>query len=201
MIRINYSWLLLSVTEGYDNGSQNYRHVWIRTSPDAGTSWGTFYDMTGDLIYIFDECIVPSVSPTSDDYIYFTYQADTEPGLHIQGDEDPAGDNYTRVMSVYKPDIINSINQTKIVRNENVSQNYPNPFSGASTVFVMLDEPATLSFEVTNLMGQVVHRIAEKPYSTGKVEFTIDGSELTSGVYFYTVNSGDSKVTRKMIVE
>ena len=193
--------LYSSVTEGFDNGSQNYRHVWTRTSPDGGTSWGTFYDLNGELIYIFDECVYPSVAKHSDDNIYYTYQSDTEPGLSVQGDEDPAGDNFIRFVSVFKPDIINSVKETKVVRNENVSQNYPNPFSGTSTVYVMLDEPATLSFEVTNLMGQIVYTTAERRYSSGKVEFTIDGSELTSGVYFYTVNSGDSKVTRKMVIE
>ena len=31
-----------SVTESYDNGSQSYRHIWTRTSPDGGSSWELF---------------------------------------------------------------------------------------------------------------------------------------------------------------
>ncbi|PLX10128.1 MAG: hypothetical protein C0598_11095, partial [Marinilabiliales bacterium] len=30
---------------------------------------------------------------------------------------------------------------------------------------------------------------------------TINGADLTAGVYFYTVTAGENKVTRKMIVE
>ena len=32
-------------------------------------------------------------------------------------------------------------------------------------------------------------------------ELTIDGSQLSNGVYFYTVRAGEAKVTKKMIVE
>jgi len=191
-----------SVTETYDNGTQSYRHVWTRTSPDGGTSWGTFYDLNGDLIYIFDECVFPSIAANSDDDIYFIYQADTEPGLAVRGDEDPYGDNFTRVMNVLKEDIINAVDENqKLIKNENVSQNYPNPFNETSTVYVLLDEPASLSLEIHNLMGQLVYSIPERPYNTGKVEFMIDGSGLTSGVYFYSVKAGETAVTKKMIIE
>jgi hypothetical protein len=37
--------------------------------------------------------------------------------------------------------------------------------------------------------------------NAGSHSFTIDGSALTTGIYFYTVISGENSVTRKMIVE
>jgi len=190
-----------SVTETYDNGTQSYRHVWTRTSPDGGTSWGTFYDLNGDLIYIFDECVFPSIAANSDENIYYVYQADNEPGLAERGDEDPYGDNFIRVMSVLKEDIINDVDEHQLIKSENISQNYPNPFSGTSTVYVLLDEPVTLSLEIHNLMGQLVYSIPERSYNSGKAEFQIDGSELTSGVYFYSVKAGEASVTKKMIIE
>lgn len=191
-----------SVTESYNNGSQNYRHIWTRTSPDGGTTWGTFYDLNFDLIYIFDECVFPSITANSDDYIYFAYQADNEPGMHVQGDADPPTDNQIRMMKILKDDIIDNVKENQSVISEsNVSQNYPNPFSGSSTVYVMLDEPASLSMEVTNLIGQVVYTVAEKPYPAGKAEFTIHGGGLETGVYFYTIRSGEKSVTRKMMIE
>jgi len=35
----------------------------------------------------------------------------------------------------------------------------------------------------------------------GSYQFSIDGSQLTPGIYFYTVTAGKSSVTKKMIVE
>ncbi|MBC8489378.1 MAG: T9SS type A sorting domain-containing protein [Bacteroidetes bacterium] len=200
---INQFFLIYSsVTETYDNNVQNYRHVWARSSIDGGNTWGPFYDLNSDLVYIFDECVFPSCAPYTDDNIYYAYQADEEPGLHVRGDEDPPTDNYTRVMKVGKDEIIDAIKENKqVICNNNVSQNYPNPFVGTSTVFVNLDESAELSLEVHNIMGQLVYELPAKKYNAGKQEFIINGTNLEPGIYFYTVRSGESSVTKKMIVK
>ena len=197
---MNYIYVLYSsVTEGFDNGTANYRHIWARSSPN-GEWWGDFHDMNNELINIFDECVYPSAADNSDDKIYYVYQVDETPGASSSGIS--VEENFIRFVEVEKEDIISGISENKaIIKYENVSQNYPNPFSGTSMVYVMLDEPASLSLEVHNLMGQLVFSVPEMRYSSGKVEFTIDGSNLDSGIYFYSVISGESSVTKKMIVE
>ena len=82
-----------------------------------------------------------------------------------------------------------------------VSQNFPNPANGSTTVTVSLEETTTLSFELFNMMGQKVFEVAAQSYSTGVQPFTFDASNLTSGVYFYTVTAGETQITKKMIVE
>jgi len=81
----------------------------------------------------------------------------------------------------------------------NVGQNYPNPFTGSTTVNVSLTKSETVTLNVTNSIGQVVATKVVKG-TAGKNEITIDGTSLTAGIYFYTVVAGDSKVTRKMSV-
>ena len=56
--RITVVWS--SLTETYDNGVNNYRHLWARLSPNNGEFWGNFVDLTSDLIHIFDECVFPN---------------------------------------------------------------------------------------------------------------------------------------------
>jgi hypothetical protein len=82
-----------------------------------------------------------------------------------------------------------------------VSQNFPNPANGTTTVTVSLEQATTLSFELFNLMGQKVIEVPAQNYSSGIQPFTFDASNLSNGVYFYTVTSGETKVTKKMIVE
>ncbi|MBP6977688.1 MAG: T9SS type A sorting domain-containing protein [Bacteroidales bacterium] len=82
-----------------------------------------------------------------------------------------------------------------------VSQNFPNPFSKTSEVFITLQESTTLSMEVFNLMGQKVYTQDLGSVSAGQHRMTIDASNLGSGVYFYTVKAGDENITKKMIVE
>jgi hypothetical protein len=189
--------LYSSVTEGYDNGLSNYRHLWVRASPNGGEWWGKFLHLNEDLVYIFDECVFPSMSSTSDDNIHFTYQADSEPGTVTNATEV----NKTRYMMISKADIISRIAEQKVLSDHSVSQNYPNPFTGTSTVYVNLDERTELSLEVSNLTGQVVYTLPARTYPAGKAELIIEAANLGTGVYFYTVRSGNNAVTKKMIVE
>ncbi|MFH0895155.1 MAG: T9SS type A sorting domain-containing protein [Bacteroidota bacterium] len=82
-----------------------------------------------------------------------------------------------------------------------VTQNYPNPFSNTTTISVNLSKATTLSIDVTNIMGQKIMTINKGNVASGSHNVVIDGSKLTSGVYFYTVRAGENSVTRKMIVE
>jgi len=55
--------------------------------------------------------------------------------------------------------------------------------------------------EVYTLTGQKV-AMNDYGYKTaGSHTITIDGSQLTTGIYFYTISAGDNKVTRKMMVD
>jgi len=193
--------IFASITETYDNGLKNYRHLWARSANNDGQFWGDFHDLTGDLIHIFDECVFPSLSHTSDDFIYLNYQFDSEPGLHIRGDLHAATENKINFMKVDKLDLISGIGDKPAIMNVDVAQNQPNPFSTTSTVFVNLRKASTLTMEVTNMMGQVVYRVDAGHATAGLNKLTIDGSQLSNGVYFYTVKAGEAKVTKKMIVE
>jgi len=189
-----------SVTESFDNGTASYRHLWARASTNGGLFWGDFTDLNEGLLYIFDECVYPSASPTSDDNIYFSYQQDNTPGASDNGIS--ADENTYRARSVDKSTLISGIRENRSLINEgNVSQNYPNPFTGTTKVYVTLDEPAILSLEVTNMVGQLVYQLPEAKYPAGKSEMVISAENFTSGVYFYTVKNGSYSVTRKMIVE
>lgn len=192
-----------SVTETYDNDLLNYRHLWARASPDGGETWGYFLDLSSDLIHIFDECVYPSCAAKSDNDIHLVYQQDNEPGNASWGAQHPYNDNNIIYMKAPKADML----QTGIKENTNalsdvdVSQNYPNPFSNTSTVKVNLKEAADLSLTVVNLVGQLVFKSNILNAKVGQNSFTIDASNLTPGIYFYTIKAGDSSVSKKMIIE
>jgi len=84
--------------------------------------------------------------------------------------------------------------------NASVSQNRPNPFSGITNIEVTLTESANLSIEVMNLAGQ---KVSETNYGTAAVglhSYQIDATNLSAGMYFYTVRVGNNVITKKMIV-
>ncbi|MBN3036529.1 MAG: T9SS type A sorting domain-containing protein [Bacteroidales bacterium] len=184
-----------STTETYDNGTYNYKHIWVRSSPDGGTTWGNFYDLNTDLVHIFDECIFPHVAYYCDEWVYFHYNIDATPGIAWSGDH-----SYQENKTIFAKytDIVNIGEKTGI--SFRVSQNTPNPFAGESIVQVVLDRKAEVRMEVFDLTGQKVLEINRGLLNTGTHQLRIDGSRLGAGLYFYTVTAGDQAMTRKMIV-
>jgi hypothetical protein len=84
---------------------------------------------------------------------------------------------------------------------QQVSQNQPNPFSEKSYVNVDVKESCILTLEVLNITGQVVYSLPARKVNSGSVRLEIRAGDLPSGVYFYSVRAGDTKVTKKMVIE
>ncbi len=189
-----------SVTETYDNGIQNYRHLWGRYSLD-GYTWSSFLHLTNDLCHCMHENVFPSLATYSDGWLnyYLTFQYDPEPGMAVRGDNDPFFENFISFMAV---DVITGIAKNmEPVKNLKVSQNVPNPFSDETLVQIELTESCNISLEIINLTGQKVLGIKEGYLQAGVHNITIDVEGLNPGLYFYTVKAGEAAVTRKMIVE
>ena len=89
-----------------------------------------------------------------------------------------------------------SFNETSI----NVTQNFPNPVNGTTSVRVNIEESANLSLELTNMVGQKVLSQEKGIVNAGSHEFVLDATNLQAGIYFYTVTAGESNVTKRMIV-
>lgn len=188
-----------SVVEGLHNGFQNYRHIYLKRSDDLGATWTDFGDVTGDAVHNTDECIYPSVSPTSDQfYCHLIYQKDHQPGLSYDGDMDPAGDNSIVYMKYAKLGVGIPEQGSNITH---VTQNYPNPFNGITHIGVELAKACKLSLEVTNTLGQKVFSIPAFQGNQGGNMLTIDASTFRTGLYFYTVKAATSTITNKMMVK
>ena len=183
----------------YSGGTDpiNYRHLWARAY--ANGAWGAFYHLSEDISHLFDDCVYPMIGNNSSDYIHYIYQADNTPGNALDGAHDYQENRWIYGM-LPKSDLI-GISENEIIDNSSVSQNFPNPFSGVSTVNVTLQEAAQLSLVVNNMTGQKVMEL-NKGFVPAQIHtFIIDASNLQSGIYFYTVTAGESQVTKKMIVK
>jgi hypothetical protein len=82
-----------------------------------------------------------------------------------------------------------------------VSGNYPNPFRGTTNVTVTLQKSAKVSLSISSVIGQQISTVNYGTMDAGVHTLTINGANLTSGVYFYTIRTNGTSVTRKMIVE
>ncbi|MBK7212602.1 MAG: T9SS type A sorting domain-containing protein [Bacteroidales bacterium] len=78
---------------------------------------------------------------------------------------------------------------------------YPNPFSTSSQFSVNLDKASKVSVTISTLTGQQVSTTNYGTLGAGINNLTIDGSNLSSGIYFYTVTVGTEKYTNKFIIK
>ena len=192
--------LFSATTETYFNDIYNYKHIWARAMMSG--VWYEFVDLTANIVHIFDECIYPQLTSSSDDNIHYIYNADLTPGLAL--DDDHAYEENKQYYAMLPiPDLVpvgieERANGTEAIA---VSQNFPNPVNTFTTFRVELEEAAQLSMELSNITGQVVMTQNKGFVNSGSHEFRIDASELGAGTYFYIVIAGDSRITKRMIIK
>jgi len=98
-------------------------------------------------------------------------------------------------------------NNSEIPKEFSLSQNYPNPFNPVTKI--RFDIPAVethsnASLQVYNALGIEVETLVNEELHPGTYEVNWNASSFPSGVYFYTLNTGDPsaplRITKKMIL-
>jgi hypothetical protein len=85
------------------------------------------------------------------------------------------------------------------------AQNYPNPFTGSTTIKYGLPKKIKVKLDIYNLIGQKVRTLVNAQQSAGYKSVSWNGlastgKEAPQGVYFYTFKAGDFTKHRKMIL-
>ena len=83
-----------------------------------------------------------------------------------------------------------------------LAQNYPNPFNPSTTMEYFIPSDGFVSLKIFNTIGQEVSTLVDENQSAGKytVSFNSVDIGLPSGLYYYSLRSGDFKATSKMIL-
>jgi hypothetical protein len=78
--------------------------------------------------------------------------------------------------------------------------NYPNPFNPSTTVQYELKVTGNTTLKVFNLLGQEVAVLVNESQQAGPHSVTFNANRLSSGIYFYTIESGSFKQAKKMML-
>src|SRR5690606_26033282 len=105
---------------------------------------------------------------------------------------------------------IKLISQTIRVEDElplefSVAQNYPNPFNPSTKIKFSI--PSNVNRETSNvrlivydILGRQITTLVDEQLSSGVYEIEFNANELSSGVYFYKLTSGNFVETKKMMI-
>ncbi|NQV49820.1 MAG: T9SS type A sorting domain-containing protein [Candidatus Marinimicrobia bacterium] len=81
-----------------------------------------------------------------------------------------------------------------------LSQNYPNPFNPSTEISYSLPEAGNVEIKVFDLTGRQLDILVQEFQPAGYHKLHLDASHMNSGIYIYTLNSGKSQLSRKMIL-
>jgi len=79
--------------------------------------------------------------------------------------------------------------------------NYPNPFNPSTTIRFQLHSKDKVSMDVYDVTGKLVATLLkEKTFPKGKHHIRFEGRHLSSGIYFYQLQTNESSETEKMTI-
>lgn len=81
-----------------------------------------------------------------------------------------------------------------------LEQNYPNPFNPTTMISYQLPANGYVTLKVYDMLGREVTTLVNEVKSPGTYEVNFDGSKLSNGVYFYTLNAGNYTATKKLLL-
>jgi hypothetical protein len=152
---------------------------------------------------VVDQPILPNFQTTGTWYDYFTSDSITVTDVSASIELEPGEFHIYTSKKLPQPDVVissveNEFNST--ITDYSLEQNYPNPFNPTTTISYSVKEYDNVSLVVYDVLGRVVARLLDEPKNVGRYSVEFDASNLSSGIYFYTINSGSFSATKKLML-
>jgi len=96
--------------------------------------------------------------------------------------------------------IVSVTNEVENIKDFELSQNYPNPFNPTTTIKFSTKNKSNYKLEIYNSQGKLVSELFDRELNAGEYEYKFDGASLTSGVYFYKIETPDFVQTKRMVL-
>lgn len=151
----------------------------------------SFYTFAGGYIY------VQSIFDSSKIYYHAIYNGtDNETGWdkNLFNLIDPVTGNFVS-------SILLKVDEPELIPNDFILyQNYPNPFNAQTKIKFYIPNSEFVTLKVYDILGREIVELVNEFLPAGAYEVVLDSRDLSSGVYFYTLKSNKSSLTKKMLL-
>jgi subtilisin family serine protease len=160
-----------------------------------GTEWHVVRKFTGVNLFWKKETInlhAMEGSPWSDLLIR----------MRLKSDDSTQSDGiYIDEMEIVTDQFVTSLssNNEVLPTSYSLSQNYPNPFNPVTIIQFSIPMTAHVTLKVYDLLGREVATLMNEIVGAGMYSRQFNGSQLSSGVYYYRLQSGSYTAMRKMV--
>ncbi len=104
-----------------------------------------------------------------------------------------------RTFSTAKTTGIKSVNEG-IPLGYTLSQNYPNPFNPSTRIAFSVPKTTRVRLNILDALGREVALLANGEKTAGVYELQWEAGNLPSGIYFYRLQAGEYRETKRMIL-
>jgi len=107
-------------------------------------------------------------------------------------------DQWSRAAFKFTRRLVDVDEQPIAVFDFSLEQNYPNPFNPSTLIRFNLPQSSNVKLIITDVLGNVIETLVDGFVSSGRHTTLFKGEGLSSGIYFYTLITDNSKISKKM---
>lgn len=123
-----------------------------------------------------------------------------EGSIYVFGGQDVGGNVVKEIEKLELYPVTTGIESESLPHSISLNQNYPNPFNPTTVIGYEITERSYISLKVFDILGNEVIELVNGFKQPGHHEVQFNADELTSGIYFYRLKSGNILKTKKMVV-
>ncbi|MBN1633565.1 MAG: T9SS type A sorting domain-containing protein [Ignavibacteria bacterium] len=165
-----------------EHSSSDYS-IWGIHSSNQGLNWSEPYQITS-----FQSLIDTKDFTVSSDTIYLAWQDYRLDNWEI----------YFRKFNISELTFLKFENEN--TDNFELIQNYPNPFNSSTTIKFRITENSPVRIKIYDITGKENATLINRYLNKGTYSIKWDATDYPSGIHFYTLEAGNIKTTKKMIL-
>jgi Secretion system C-terminal sorting domain len=140
---------------------------------------------------VYEDCALPPTYYTS--LVYKVTSSDLD-----NQESDPSLEMKYRTIQANDGDVL--VVNPETPKEFNLSQNFPNPFNPVTKINFALPKQGFVSLKIYDITGREVQTLVSEVKQAGYYSVDFNGANLSSGVYFYKIQSGDFMMTKRMLL-
>jgi uncharacterized delta-60 repeat protein len=167
--------------ESNPNGGSHFKFTVVKFNADGSFDWD----------YVYDENVSSKAVGIWIDNSGFVYAGG-------EG-ESPNGNHDLMVVKLNSTTGVEEEYENSL-KSFRLEQNYPNPFNPTTNFEFRIASFGFVSLKVFDVLGKEVATLVNEEKPAGNYKIAFDASGLSSGVYFYKLQSGNFVESKKMIL-
>ena len=136
-------------------------------------------------------------SGNSGDMAYHNYVDDLE-NIYVCGNSTESSLDYVTIK--YEKSTAINFTSSELPDKFNLYQNYPNPFNPSTKIKFELPVSGIVKLRIFDILGKETAVLLNGRLKAGVYEYEWNASGLTSGIYFYTLQTESHRETKKLVL-